>query len=876
MEENCLFKDRVKKSVLGKGSYGTVYRMDNLESPDTAIKAIQIISKNADFNAILGESNISELEEKTNQLMQEVALMYKLKGQTHIVNYIDHFVEKNHDYYTMYIEMELLKKLDKYYGDTIETNDILKICYEVLDALELCEENHIVHGDIKPQNIMVDELGHTKLTDFGISKVMNTYSEVSNYTPAYAAPEVINDKKYTEQSDLYSLALVIYQFFNDSLLPFMNTNFKDKDIKKAIDKRLNEKIPEPKHGTNEFNQFLMKALHHDSSQRYQNATEMKNALQALEQENKVPKIAVALPIFLSIAYKLNTFRVYAATSSVAKTMSLLDTVKNLTLNAKISVGIATAVVLGGGTVAGVNMFSNKLNEIITPLKEDQLNILHVSDKIDYQTDPEGVKLDVSFGSDLYQYDGKITSSSLTKTIIRGNVNVNELQIHGDTAYFIRTPYDPHTTIVQAFDLKTQEQKYYSKIGGIVNNLSYMDKSGRMTVSNGEVGMFLEDDGTQLLGPVDSLFYGNYELLGDLGYDYSSVENQGKWKLTGVGRDLIDVAHTEESYYILYYSYSDTNLYLNDVNVPVKNGYNVLEISEEGELKQNLVLNLPSTDKNKYYINVFENHIFITGDSHLIFDFNGNQIYKLELESKPYYSKVFRIDEQTLGCYLSANGGNMLMKIGLTDVKLSYKDKEIKYKTLIYPSKTKINKGIDALYTFVLTAGFDKELFYNQFIDYVDFATGAYAQTGKKSFTQEDFKILGIQEQFIKQSLSILDLPYDYSHPNEDLIIYKFKTSNCVKAIKGYLGVEPAFNTNSDDININSMYDSYLGNNPNDFTVEYLEEPNGETTIKIYSTDSFTRSMYADGCVLKMKIKGNFENPNFTILSMEVPLIGNAG
>lgn len=417
MGDNHYMKQFQILETLGKGNFGTVYRV-NKNGEEEALKVLNIYSQNSDFNEILGQGNTSELETKTKKMMDEISMLYRLKGNTHIVNYIDHYVDKKADYYTLYLEMELLNSLDKYYPDDIDTDQILKICYDILDGLILCEDENIVHGDIKPQNLMVDDQGHHKLTDFGISKIMSGEKGINGYTPAYAAPEVISERKYSQQSDLYSLGLVIYQLFNNNLLPFMNENMTKKEISGMIQKRIEEELPEPANGEEEFNQFLKKALEKEPQKRYQTAKEMKEELKRLQEGNHIPKILVSLPIVIALASKLNITDVYGATpKAVPQTkVSIIDKLKHLSMTTKIICGVAATLVIGGIGYGALSQKGNNLgNSQLSYLAEyDDLSvedmyakvIEHMNKEIHYMR----YELDTGtyhYDYDKYVIDGKI-------------------------------------------------------------------------------------------------------------------------------------------------------------------------------------------------------------------------------------------------------------------------------------------------------------------------------------------------------------------------------------------------------------------------------------------------------------------------------------
>ena len=91
------------------------------------------------------------------------------------------------------------------------------ILSQVLLALQVChnrKEGKILHRDLKPGNIFLDEKYNVKLGDFGLARVMGNesvfaYTHVG--TPYYMSPEQINDQKYNEKSDIWSLGCIIYE-----------------------------------------------------------------------------------------------------------------------------------------------------------------------------------------------------------------------------------------------------------------------------------------------------------------------------------------------------------------------------------------------------------------------------------------------------------------------------------------------------------------------------------------------------------------------------------------------------------------------------------------------------------------------------------------
>ena len=87
---------------------------------------------------------------------------------------------------------------------------------ELVLAIGHLHKNNILYRDLKPENILLDEIGHIKLTDFGLSKIMNNIEKDKTYTvcgtPIYVAPEVLSGTGYNKLVDWWSLGVLLYEF----------------------------------------------------------------------------------------------------------------------------------------------------------------------------------------------------------------------------------------------------------------------------------------------------------------------------------------------------------------------------------------------------------------------------------------------------------------------------------------------------------------------------------------------------------------------------------------------------------------------------------------------------------------------------------------
>ncbi len=130
-------------------------------------------------------------------------------------------------------------------GNPLPLDEALDIAIQVTDGLRALHEfeespgQHIVHRDIKPENILIDDQNRARLTDFGISKVVErlTQSFTVAGTPPYLAPEY-STGRLTAASDIYSLGIVLYEMLTGRF-PFQR--FEDRFYNKPMP--LNEANP---------------------------------------------------------------------------------------------------------------------------------------------------------------------------------------------------------------------------------------------------------------------------------------------------------------------------------------------------------------------------------------------------------------------------------------------------------------------------------------------------------------------------------------------------------------------------------------------------------------------------------------------------------
>ena len=279
------------KELIGKGSFGKVYRIEHEDFGTVYQSALKVItipeSQNEIKNVMADGMDYASVTTYFLQIVQDVVnefvLMAKLKGTSNIVSYEDHKVIQHEDGigWDILIRMELLTPLiDQIQSTVFQCRDVVQLGVDICKALELCQKYNIIHRDIKPENIFISQNGDYKLGDFGIARVLEkTVGDLSKKgTYFYMPPEVCKEEKYNSSVDIYSLGIVMYRLLNENRLPFLppypqQIYFKDKEAaaKKRID---GEPLPKPSKATEELSNIILKACEYDPKKRYSSPSQM--------------------------------------------------------------------------------------------------------------------------------------------------------------------------------------------------------------------------------------------------------------------------------------------------------------------------------------------------------------------------------------------------------------------------------------------------------------------------------------------------------------------------------------------------------------------------------------------------------------------------
>ncbi len=195
--------------LLGAGGMGQVY-----QAQDTKLKRIVAIKRMA--------PRLQQDERDRRRFLREAQQASAL-NHPNVAGIYDVIEDEGEVFLIMeYVEGTPLRALMQSHK-AFTPDELFNLAAQGLEGLNAAHEKGILHGDIKPENIMLTPEGRVKVLDFGVARrfslgdaeegapTVDTISGGLSGTPAYMAPEVLMQKPYDGRADLFSLGLVYYE-----------------------------------------------------------------------------------------------------------------------------------------------------------------------------------------------------------------------------------------------------------------------------------------------------------------------------------------------------------------------------------------------------------------------------------------------------------------------------------------------------------------------------------------------------------------------------------------------------------------------------------------------------------------------------------------
>jgi serine/threonine protein kinase len=233
----------------------------------------------------------AEVDRLTNTAFKKA--VHTITGLKHpnIMRLYDYGSEGNRYYIvTELVEGTRLRDLIAAHPAGLERTDTLRIFSQLASAVACAHDQNVVHGNIKPDNVLLDRSQRPVLTDFSIPRLHEYGNAFRATTSAYIAPEQATGDLAIPQSDIYALGILLYEMVTGEV-PFKGTSYEEliahhqttapkppSQIVVGLDPRIEEAI--------------LKALNKKPSERYASARDMVNTIENQESANQYQTVSL--------------------------------------------------------------------------------------------------------------------------------------------------------------------------------------------------------------------------------------------------------------------------------------------------------------------------------------------------------------------------------------------------------------------------------------------------------------------------------------------------------------------------------------------------------------------------------------------------------
>ncbi|MDR0706006.1 MAG: protein kinase [Planctomycetaceae bacterium] len=280
------------KEMLGQGGQGVVFLSEQRGTDGFVLPiAIKVFSPERFSNDVLYEeemSNMALITAKVAKIQHDHLLAVHNWRSTNRIRFMSMEWVDGFDL-SQLLRQEMLDHLQKkvssgrwkYLNNVVVTTGMMHprlmpgvaipIIRDCLGALGALHREGIVHGDVKPSNIMLKRIGNTKLVDIGSAFEIENRPPTRPYTLAYAAPEVLEGKEVTPRSDIASLGYVLIEMLSGRRLFSVNSDLKGLDGRLLLASQLNKILPPSVASSEMLMNFCKSLIAPDPEKRFENA-----------------------------------------------------------------------------------------------------------------------------------------------------------------------------------------------------------------------------------------------------------------------------------------------------------------------------------------------------------------------------------------------------------------------------------------------------------------------------------------------------------------------------------------------------------------------------------------------------------------------------
>ncbi|CAA9994597.1 unnamed protein product [Nesidiocoris tenuis] len=189
----------IKLEQLGEGSYATVFKgHSNLTNQKVALKEIRLQEEEgAPFTAIREASLLKELKHCNIVLLHDI--VHTRQTLTFVFEYV---------------HTDLSQYMERHPGGLVYHN-VLLLLFQLLRGLAYCHHRRVLHRDVKPQNLLISEIGELKLADFGLARAKSVPSHTYSHevvTLWYRPPDVLlGSTQYSTSLDMWGVGCIFLE-----------------------------------------------------------------------------------------------------------------------------------------------------------------------------------------------------------------------------------------------------------------------------------------------------------------------------------------------------------------------------------------------------------------------------------------------------------------------------------------------------------------------------------------------------------------------------------------------------------------------------------------------------------------------------------------
>ena len=329
---------------LGEGGMAAVYKayQPNMER----FVALKVLPR-----------HMSSSEEFVLRFRREAKLLAQLQ-HPHILPVFDYGEADGYPYIVMpFVQSGTLAELLQ--QKRLSFPEIRRIITQIGEALNPAHLRGMIHRDIKPSTVLIDESGNCLLTDFGLARMAESATKITSSstvmgTPAYMSPEQGTGSNLDQRSDIYSLGIILYEMVTGRVPYTAETPvavvFKHIQDPLPSARKINPDLPES------VELVLLKALEKNPADRYQTADEFVRAIQKAIPEGERADKSVSQgsrSVAPTVAPEISTGIKQSRARTSNQSRSLLWTVLGLGF-----IGIIAVAAVAGAALLGRKFFSS--------------------------------------------------------------------------------------------------------------------------------------------------------------------------------------------------------------------------------------------------------------------------------------------------------------------------------------------------------------------------------------------------------------------------------------------------------------------------------------------------------------------------------------